>query len=429
LSLWTRDDQSASRALPDTRDNHKALRFTRMRWAATCLLAGTIVLLLVCLVYQAQYPWLAWPRSFAEAGTVGAIADWYAVVALFRHPFGLPIPHTAIIPRNQQRIAESLGHFVEENFLAPDLITARLKRHNAAKALAQWLAERANSETVADAVVESVPGLLNAIDEEELARFFDRIVMPRLRKFDVSRAAGHVLQILAAGDRHQPLVDRGLHLLERWLVKNSRLLKAKFSEASRYTPARFDAYIVDRFVDGIVTLVREVVDNQDHALRRQFDSALLDLVAQLQTSSAHRRFGKSLMRDCIRHFRNGNYYRVLLDRARIHLIDDLDSGSPAARGIATALLVSLGRAIAGAPAIQHRLNAWWLGVAHSLVVRYRGQLPAVITEVVKSWDVQEVSRKIEAEIGRDLQYVRINGTLVGGIAGLLLHAAAFVVVR
>ncbi|MFL9965865.1 DUF445 domain-containing protein [Paraburkholderia sediminicola] len=400
-----------------------------MRWAATCLLAGTFVLLLVCVFYQQEYPWLVWLRSFAEAGTVGAIADWYAVVALFRHPFGLPIPHTAIIPRNQQRIADSLGNFVEENFLAPDLITARLKNHNAAKALSRWLADKPNSETVADAIVEALPGLLNAIDEEEVARFFDRIVIPRLRTLDVSRAAGHVLQILAEADRHQPLVDRGLSALEQWLIKNSGLLKAKFSEGSRYTPARFDAYIVDRFVEGLVTLVHEVVDNQDHALRRQFDGAMRDLVVQLQTSRAYRRFGKSLMRDCIRHFRNGDYYRVLLDHVRQHVIDHLHSRQPAARGVATALLVSLGKAIAAAPALQHKLNAWWLDIAHSLVVRYRGQLPVLITEVVKSWNAQEVSRKIEAEIGRDLQYVRINGTLVGGMAGVLLHAAAFVVAR
>jgi uncharacterized membrane-anchored protein YjiN (DUF445 family) len=135
------------------------------------------------------------------------------------------------------------------------------------------------------------------------------------------------------------------------------------------------------------------------------------------------------MRDCIRHFRNEDYYRLLLDHVRQHVIDDLDSRQPAARGFATALLASLGKAIAGAPAIQHKLNAWWLDIAHSLVVRYRGQLPVLITEVVKSWNAQEVSRKIEAEIGRDLQYVRINGTLVGGMAGVLLHAAAFVVAR
>lgn len=428
MSFWARVNRNASRGSPDTREN-KEQGLTRMRRTATSLLAGMLVLLLVCVLYQAQYPWLAWLRAFAEAGAVGAIADWYAVVALFRHPFGLPIPHTAIIPQNQPRIAESLGKFVEEHFLAPDLITSRLKSHNAAQALAEWLADSANSESVADAVVETLPGLLYAIDEEEVARFFDRTVIPQLRTLNVSRAAGHVLQILMQGDRHQPLIDRGLHAVEQWLVNNAGLLKAKFGEASRYTPARLDAYIVDKFVEGIVTLVHEVVDNPDHALRQQFNDALLDLVVQLQTSSVYRRFGRSLMRDCIRHFTDGNYYRVLLEYVRRHLIDDLDREEPVARSVVTALLVSFGKGIAGAPAIQHKLNAWWLEVAHSLIVRYRGQLPALITEVVKSWDADEVSRKIEAEIGRDLQYVRINGALVGGMAGVLLHAAATVIAR
>jgi uncharacterized membrane-anchored protein YjiN (DUF445 family) len=400
-----------------------------MRVAATCLLAGTLLLLLVCVVYQARYPWLGWLRAFAEAGTAGAIADWYAVVALFRHPLGLPIPHTAIIPRNQQRIAASLGQFVEDNFLAPELITARLKHHNASQALAHWLTDRANSEAVADAVVGSLPGLLNAIDADDMTRFIDRIVIPRLRTLDVSRAAGYMLRILAEGDRHQPFVERGLRALEQWLVDNAGLLKAKFSEASRYTPARFDGYIVDRFVEGIVTLVHEVVENPEHALRRQFDGALQDFAGQLQTSTTYRRFGKSLMRDCIRHFRQADYSRVLLDHARGQVMAELGAKRPAARGIATALLVSLGKAIAGAPAIQHKLNAWWLELAHALVVRYRGQLSALIVEVVKSWNAREVSRKIEAQIGRDLQYVRINGTLVGGMAGVLLHAAAFVVAK
>jgi uncharacterized membrane-anchored protein YjiN (DUF445 family) len=187
--------------------------------------------------------------------------------------------------------------------------------------------------------------------------------------------------------------------------------------------------ISSRFVEGIVTLVHEVVDNPEHALRRQFDGALQDLVVQLQTSDAYRRFGKSLTRDCIRHFRNGDYNRVLLGHMRRLLIDDLDSENPAARTLASALFVSLGNAITDAPAIQHKLNAWWLAIAHSLVVRYRGQLRALIIEVVKGWNAQELSRKIEAEIGRDLQYVRINGTLVGGMAGVLLHAAAFIAAR
>ena len=203
-------DEGARRAAADVPEYQKTLRLKRMRRTATCLLAVLIALLLMSVVWQGEYPWLAWLRAFAEAGTVGAIADWYAVVALFRRPFGLPVPHTAIIPRNQQRIAESLGNFVEENFLTPELIIGKLSGHNAAQALAQWLAVPANSRAIADVVADSLPGLLNGIDEADVERFFERMVIPQLRTLDVSRAAGSVLKVLTDGGRHQPLLDHGL---------------------------------------------------------------------------------------------------------------------------------------------------------------------------------------------------------------------------
>jgi len=297
----TDGNERLRRAAVDAPEDRNAIRLKRMRRTATCLLALMIALLAACAAWQAEYPWLVWLRAFAEAGTVGAIADWYAVVALFRHPLGLPIPHTAIIPRNQQRIADSLGNFVEENFLTPELIIGRLSGHNAAHALARWLAEPANSRAIAGVVADSLPGLLNGIDDADVGRFFDRVVIPRLRTLDVSRAAGGVLKVLTEGDRHQPLLDRGLGALEKWLTANVDLIKAKFSAASRYTPARLDAYIVNRFVEGVIALLHEVAASPDHELRRQFDAAMQDLIVRLQTSAVHRRFGKSLMRDCIRH--------------------------------------------------------------------------------------------------------------------------------
>jgi uncharacterized membrane-anchored protein YjiN (DUF445 family) len=207
------------------------------------------------------------------------------------------------------------------------------------------------------------------------------------------------------------------------------LLKAKFSAASKYTPGRFDAYIVDKFVEGIVALLHEVVANEQHELRRQFDEAMQDLIIQLQTSAVHRRFGKGLMRDYVRHLRNVDYPRALLDQVRTRMTADVGRENSLVRAVAASLLASLGKGLRREPAIQHKLNAWWLDLAHTLVVRYRRQIPALITEVVKSWNAEEVSRKIEAEIGRDLQYIRINGTFVGGVVGVLLHATALLATR
>jgi len=199
--------------------------------------------------------------------------------------------------------------------------------------------------------------------------------------------------------------------------------------ALRYTPAPLDAYIVRKFIEGIIALLHEVSASPEHVLRRQFDEALQGLTVRLQTSAVHRRFGKSLMRDCIRYFRHADYYRVLLERSRMRVIADLSQEQSAVRDALTSMLASLGERISREPAIRHKLNAWWLALARELVVRYGRQLSALITEVVKGWNAGEVSRKIEAEIGRDLQYVRINGTFVGGMVGVLLHAATLVVMR
>jgi uncharacterized membrane-anchored protein YjiN (DUF445 family) len=241
--------------------------------------------------------------------------------------------------------------------------------------------------------------------------------------------AGDVLKVLTEGERHQPWLVHGLDALEKWLTANVEMIKAKFSEASRYTPAPLDAYIVRKFIEGIIALLHEVAASPDHELRRQFDEALQALTVQLQTSAVHRRFGKSLMHDCIRYFRHADYYGVLLERSRIRVTADLGHEQSAVRDALTSMLASLGKRISREPALQRKLNAWWLALARELVVRYGRQLSVLITEVVKGWNAGEVSRKIEAEIGRDLQYVRINGTFVGGMVGVLLHAATLVVMR
>ncbi|MFL9863093.1 DUF445 domain-containing protein [Paraburkholderia fungorum] len=417
------------RAERDPTGDTKLTRLKRMRTAATCLLAVMIVLLVICVAWQARHPWLAWPRAFAEAGTVGAIADWYAVVALFRYPCGMPIPHTAIIAKNQQRIAESLGSFIEENFLTAEVIVGRLGDFNAAQALAGWLAVSENSAVIAGAVADSLPGLLDDIDETDVEHLFDRLLMPRLRTLEVSRVAGHVLTILTEGKRHQPLLDRGLSAVQTWLTANVDLIKAKFSEASKFTLASLDAYIVNKFVEGVIALIHEVAANPEHELRRRFDAAVHELSGNLRTSAVYRRFGRLLLRDCIRHFEAGDYYGVMLEHVRAAVLADLGSKDSVVRDMLAGTLVSIGRGLASEPSIQRKLNAWWLDIAGLLVSRHRRQLSALIADVVKGWDAKEVSRKLEAEIGRDLQYIRINGTFVAGTVGVLIHACVLLVLR
>jgi len=410
------------RPLDEAQARSKADRLRRMQWLATSLLGLMLAILAMSAAYESRHPGLHWIRAFAEAGAIGALADWYAVTALFRYPLGLPIPHTAIVSRNKDRIGESLGDFVERNFLTPENITAKLRQHDAAQALARWLAVRRNSLAVASAVADFVPVMLSGLKDEEIRQFFDRTLTPQLLSLNVSRIAGNVLAMLTEGERHQVLLDRALQALERWLVAKQGLIEAKFSEASRYTPRGLDSYVVNKFRQGIVTLLHEVVENPRHELRQQFDQAVRDLIHDLMNSEEYRQKGQALLRKLVEHLQAEKFYRLLWDDVRRRVQADLESEPSLIKEHIASALTVLGEALLEEAGVRQKLNEWWLDAIHKVIVRFRRQISGLITDVVKSWDAEEVSRAVELEIGRDLQYIRINGTLVGGTVGLLLHA-------
>jgi len=401
----------------------KYAKLQRMQWLATALLGAMLILLGVSVGFKTAYPWLQWLQAFAEAATVGAVADWFAVVALFHHPLGLPIPHTAIIPRNKDRIGESLGRFVEYNFLTPQNIVKKLAQRNLAKIVAQWLADRANSEDLAERVCVLVPAMLNALDDEDVRRFVDRTITPLLDRLDVARIAGNILTVLTVENRHQALLDRALIALEEWITANRGLIETKFSEASRYTPSFVDAYIVNKFAAGVIALLHEVAHNLDHEIRRQFDQATEQFIHDLKTSPQYREQGELLKHDFIEHIKREEYYRVVWSDVRERLTADLANEPSLVRANVAEALVKLASGLRDDAALQAKLNGWLMKAVEALLLQHRHQVSRLITDVVKGWDAREVGEKIELEVGSDLQYIRINGTLVGGIVGVLLHVA------
>ena len=404
----------------------KAKQLRQTRWLATSLLGLMLLTLVTSAVYQLHHPWLHWARAFAEAGTVGALADWYAVSALFRHPLGLAIPHTAIIARNKDKIGESLGDFVEQNFLTPENITEKLGQYDAAKSLAIWLTERENSLFVASAISSFVPAMLNGLDEGDVRLFFDRALRPFVVRLNVARIAGNILSVLTEEDRHQALLGRALQALERWIVAKERLIEAKFSEVSRYTPGGLDRYVVSKIVRGIVALLHEVVENPQHELRGQFDRTFKELMHDLTSSDAYRQKGEAMMQGLCEHITSEDFYRTLWCDIKTRVTVDLQSDpSVITQKIATTL-AAVGKRLLEDGGVRQRLNEWWLDATRKIIMRFKNQMSRLITDVVRSWDADEVSRKVEMQIGKDLQYIRINGTLVGGAVGLLLHAAILI---
>ena len=393
----------------------------RMRWMATAVLGGMLATLGASAVLQPVYPALQWVRAFAEAGAVGALADWYAVVALFRRPLGLPIPHTGIIPANKDRIGETLGQFVEHNFLTPENVVRQLDPPALAEAMAAWLADADNSRALAASICDLVPGVLEAVADEDVQPMFERVAMAQLERLDVAAIAARLLAVVVESERHQALLDRALPALERWLDANRGRITAKFSEKSPLTPGALDRYIVDRFVGGIVALLHETARDRDHPLRRELDATVRGLIEELRTSEAHRERGRALVQDFVEHLRTERLYRTLWTRLKEEIRADLAADPSAIRDAVADALVTLGRAVAADDGVKAKLALWSQRAVETIVARHRHHAARLISAVVKRWDAEEVAAKVELEIGRDLQYIRINGAVVGGLAGLALH--------
>jgi uncharacterized membrane-anchored protein YjiN (DUF445 family) len=393
----------------------------RMQAIALALLLTMAALLAVTAVNIAAHPWTAWLKAFAEAAVVGAVADWFAVVALFRHPLGLPIAHTAIIPNNKDRIGESLGRFVEENFLTPENVMQRLARVNIAKEGGTWLAEPANSGRAADGICAMVPRVLAMIDDEDVARFLTRTLLGELEKVNLSPVAGEVLELVTSGEHYQAMFDDALKGIERLLTDNQALILEKFGEASKYTPGFIDQYIVDRFIAGIVRLLQEVIADSGHPLRNQFADSTRKLIDELKTSPEMHERGAAIKRHLVEHLRTKPYYAAIWNDIKNRILADVSSDQSRLRETVSSLLNALGSGLAKDDVMQHKLNEWLLGALERLMLAHRRQISLLITDVVKSWDARDVSEKIELEIGKDLQFIRLNGTLVGGCVGVFLH--------
>jgi uncharacterized membrane-anchored protein YjiN (DUF445 family) len=409
-----------SGAPPQPDQNRKLADLQRMQRLATSLLCAMLALLLASAAFQSAYPWLHWVRAFAEAGTVGAFADLFAVVALFRHPLGLPIPHTAIIPTNKDRIAENLGLFIANHFLTKENVRSQLEAHNTVSQLAQWLDDPASRRMASQFLIDTIPAILNAVEDEHAECVLQKFAR-RLGAMDVSPLAGGVLSFLTRDNGHQALFDRSLRALEQWLVANQGVVNAKFSQASAYTPGFLDSYVVEKLVAGTVSLLREIAENPGHEIRATFHQFTIDLIRELGSSADYRRRGQEMTRDIVDRWVNSDDARFLWHaiKKRIHgLLDDRQAAERACER----LLAGVSDGLLKRPAVQRELNPWLLNVLEGLVSGQRHRLSILITSVVRSWSAGEVGRRVEIEIGRDLQYIRINGTLMGGAVGLALHA-------
>ncbi len=358
---------------------------------------------------------------------IGGLADWFAVVALFRHPLGMPIPHTAIIPRSKDGLGRSLGEFVRNNFLAPDQILTRVREADLPARLGQWLHESDNAALLAGHLAATLGALAEGLDAEPVEDELERLVIDRLRSLPIAEMVGRGMEAAIAGGQHQPLMSAAISGVGQSMADNRVALRRRLGEESPWwVPNAVDDAVFERAYEALHRFLVELAADPDHEIRRAVDIRLAELARRLRTDPDLARLVNDRIEDLashpeLRRWARGTWSELATALAQASASPD----SPLRNRIALALH-RLGERLTEDADLRHRINAWIESIAPPLARVGQREIGDLIGSTIERWDPEDTSRRLELWMGRDLQFVRINGTVVGGLAGLAIHTVVFV---
>jgi uncharacterized membrane-anchored protein YjiN (DUF445 family) len=412
--------------------DEKRIHLQKNKNIALALMVGAAILFIFARLHKGDgWEWLA---AFSEAAMVGALADWFAVVALFRHPMGIPIPHTAIIPNKKNAIAENLAQFIHDKFLATDALIAKLRELNPAQHLCSYLVSRQNADWLAQGVTRVITESLDFVDDDRVRNLLKAALNDRVEKFDLAGSAGSLIDTLRKDDRHQAVLDDLLKRLAGWLdAEESQLKIANFIDnwlnteyplLSKFLPNR------DQFAKGagekvarkVNEFIQEVNADSGHELRQKFDSNVAEFSLRLKNDTALRSKIDAVKREAMDNAQLSDYAKAIANDLKNWLSDDLDKPHSRVQKKVSDIAVGLGNTLSRNKELQDSINEH----LENIVISYADTLQKGITKhisgTVKQWEDKDFVNEIELSIGSDLQFIRMNGTLVGGMIGLLLHS-------
>lgn len=403
-------------------DEARQARLKAMKARATGLLALAALAFVAASLLDGRYPWLVYVRATAEAAMVGGVADWFAVTALFRHPLGIPIPHTAIIPARKDRIGNSLGSFVEKNFLSRGVVASRLAAMHLGERSARWLCHPENSRLVAKHLAAGLAGPVRVLRDEDVQQILDRALASWIGSLRIAPILGELLELFTSGGRHQQLLDSLLKTIARVVSQNEGVIRERIrAESPWWVPERIDDKIHDRIVRGIETTLREVSEDPAHPLRSRYDEAFRDFIARLRSSPELGERIEALKADLLQQSAVRQFSAALWKDVKERILRFAEGRDEWAPGAIQRGLSALGETVLSDPGLLGKVESWMTDAVLYAVERYRNEARQLISHTVGQWDAGATARKIELQVGSDLQYIRINGTLVGGLVGLSLQ--------
>jgi uncharacterized membrane-anchored protein YjiN (DUF445 family) len=405
----------------DDLDRGAALRKMKV-FALSLLLAAAALYVVARSIGGSSTGW-GYVSAFAEAAMVGALADWFAVTALFRHPLGIPIPHTAIIPNRKDEIGKSLGEFVETEFMSREVLDERLAGIGVGRRLGDWLSEQDNAIRASEAVADVVRGAIEVIDDTQIQEAIERIVENRIRGTQVAPLLAKTIDLAIEGGHHQRLLDAIFKGLEGFLDDNRITFRERLEQESPWwVPGAIDDRIFAKIYDGVTKFLLDVGDDPEHEVRKSIEVRVEAFATRLRDDPEMVAKGEQLKEELLAHPDMRAWMSSLWRDAKRGLIDATSRPDSELNQRIANSLGKLGERLRDEPELQVKIDKWVTRAVSYVIDNYRSEVSKLIESTVARWDGESTSRKMELQVGRDLQFIRINGTIVGGLAGLMIHA-------
>ncbi|MBC7300855.1 MAG: DUF445 family protein [Nocardia sp.] len=397
----------------------------KMKALATSFLVVASVIYLLCRWLESRGgggEWVGYVRAASEAGMVGALADWFAVTALFKHPLGLPIPHTAIIRKKKDQLGESLGDFVGTNFLAPDVVSARLESAQISLRVGRWMADPAHAARVAQESATILTAVVNTLRDEDVEQIIDNTIVKRIAEPLWGPPLGRVLSEMIADNRQRPLIDLLAERAHQWALGSQETIdRIVVRDAPQWAPKFVNTLLSERIYRELVEFTWKVRSDPDHELRRAADRFLQDFAEDLQHDDAMIAKAEKVKAEIMGREQITGMAEATWRAAKRLILESADDPDSTLRRKVAENVQQLGERLRDDPAMRGKVDGWVDRGARYLVGNYSGEISTLVTDTVARWDADEASRKIELQVGRDLQFIRINGTVVGSLAGLVIY--------
>ncbi|MGD9986925.1 DUF445 domain-containing protein [Pseudonocardia sp.] len=397
-----------------------------MKLVATGFLVGATIIFLVgrYLELHVGTGW-GYMRSAGEAGMVGALADWFAVTALFRRPLSLPIPHTAIIPTKKDQIGGSLGDFVGENFLSEAVVRDKLERVGISSRVASWVSQPANADRITAELSTAARGIVTVLRDEDVQDVIEQVLVRKLLEKPIGPPLGKILEGILSDGSHRRLVDLVCDRAYDWVTANqSTVLRVVHERAPGWTPRFVDEMLADKVFSEVQNFAWAVKTDPEHPMRKAVDTFLVEFAGDLQNDEATIARAEQIKQQVVDHPDVQAFIGQAWSTVKRMILDAADDPSSALRTRVRDGILSFGHRLENDPELRGKIDGWVADAAGYVVRHYRGEITTLITDTVARWDAEETSRKIELQVGRDLQFIRINGTVVGALAGLVIYAVS-----